>query len=106
MVRNRQGMGRTPSLLGLLLGVSLLAIGAGKAVPAAAATLSGQVFNDVDGNGVLDGADSPLSGIPVQLRTGSTRGFVLAQVSTGATGGYSFTNVPAGTYRLVALLPQ
>jgi hypothetical protein len=106
MEKYARGRGRSRGLLGLLLGASLLAVGAGKAAPAAAATLSGQVFNDVDNNGVLDGGDAPLPGIPVQLRTGATRGLVLAQATTGATGGYSFINVPPGTYRLVALLPQ
>jgi uncharacterized protein (DUF2141 family) len=89
-----------------MLLVCLLSLTLGAAAPGLAATLTGTIRNDVNGNGVLDASDPPLPGILVQLRTGATRGFTIAQTTTDANGFYGFTNIGQGTYRLVQLPPQ
>lgn len=61
-------------------------------------SLSGTVFLDVNRNNSLDTlpTDTALSGVTVQLI--NVDGVVTASAVTTATGGYSFTNVPAATY--------
>jgi protocatechuate 3,4-dioxygenase beta subunit len=100
------GKGRRPTRLWLLgFAVCLFSLTLGASAPGFAATLLGTVRNDVNGNGVLDPSDPPLPGVLVQLRTGATRGFTLAQTTSDANGFYGFTNISAGTYRLVQIPP-
>ena len=64
------------------------------------ATISGQVFNDLNANGLKDGGESGQSGWTVyldangngQLDTGET------STTTAADGSYSFDGLAAGTY--------
>ena len=64
------------------------------------ATISGQVFNDLNANGLKDGGESGQSGWTVyldadgngQLGTGET------STTTAADGSYSFDGLAAGTY--------
>jgi probable HAF family extracellular repeat protein len=67
-------------------------------------TISGQVFNDVSGSGMLSTGDSGLSGWTVQLIDPSS-GMVLQSQATDSIGNYSFTSLAAGTYR-VREMPQ
>jgi uncharacterized surface anchored protein len=90
----------------LALMVWALSLTLGGVTASGAATLLGTVRNDVNANGVFDAADPALPGIVVQLRTGQTRGFTIAQTTTDVNGFYGFTNISAGTYRLIQLLPQ
>jgi protocatechuate 3,4-dioxygenase beta subunit len=106
MGTNQKCRGAARSLCLALAWVATLALGPTAATPLLAATLSGTVFNDVNGNSSLDGGDAPLAGVLVQLRTGALRGFVLAQAVTNINGQYAFINVPAGTYRIVELDPS
>jgi len=52
--------------------------------------------DDRDGNDMLDGDDSPLVGVIVNLLDSS--GAVIATTTTDANGAYLFENVPYGTY--------
>ncbi|MGL4409437.1 MAG: beta strand repeat-containing protein [Zoogloea sp.] len=62
-------------------------------------TLSGQVFLDQNNNGVLNAADSGISGVAIQLLNGS--GTVVASTTTDSSGNYSFANLNPGTYSIV-----
>lgn len=52
-------------------------------------TLSGTVFFDYNGNGVRDGGEPPIEGVPVRVAGLST--------TSGPDGGYSLAGVPGGT---------
>jgi protocatechuate 3,4-dioxygenase beta subunit len=64
-----------------------------------ASSISGQVFQDVDGSGVLKGGDPALAGWQVQLIDPSS-GKVLSTSNSDSGGNYSFTNLGPGTFRL------
>jgi LPXTG-site transpeptidase (sortase) family protein len=71
-----------------------------------ASTLSGiigMVFNDANGNGVQDSGEAALSGVTIQLK--NNVGAVIATTTTDALGGYSFPNLPAGTYTVTETDP-
>ncbi|AKK02145.1 SdrD B-like domain-containing protein [Corynebacterium epidermidicanis] len=61
------------------------------------ATISGRVFDDVDGDGSrVDQTDKDLSGIKVELLRPD--GSVAATTTTNTDGTYSFVGLPVGTY--------
>ena len=68
-----------------------------KATAANSATISGQVFNDKNGNAVKEAGDSGLAGWTVQVLDTSNQ--VLAAQTTDANGNYSITlpPVPVGS---------
>ena len=66
-------------------------------------TITGTVFNDVNANGVIDSGEAPLNGVTIQLANGS--GTVIATTTTNATGGYTFANLPAGSYTVIETDP-
>ncbi|HEV2063302.1 MAG TPA: SdrD B-like domain-containing protein [Thermoanaerobaculia bacterium] len=70
--------------------------------PPATGSISGDKWFDLNANGVIDGADYPLSGIVFVL---TDSGGVQRTTTSGADGKYSFTNLPAGTYDLKEVLP-
>ncbi len=61
-------------------------------------TISGGVWKDLNGNGVINGGEPGFSGVTVRLGQGScmTTGYKTA--NTAVNGSYSFTNIPPGTY--------
>ena len=61
-------------------------------------SISGTVFNDANGNGVLDSGETGLAGWTVELLDASTGNF-LATTVTDSNGNYSFAVQP-GTYRI------
>ncbi len=62
-------------------------------------SISGLKFNDLDGNGIMDGSDAPLDGWTIQLNgysvynTSESRSIV-----TDGSGNYAFNNLWPGTY--------
>jgi Legume lectin domain/SdrD B-like domain/Bacterial pre-peptidase C-terminal domain/Bacterial Ig-like domain len=66
-------------------------------------TISGNVYNDVDGNGLRGAGEPGLASWTVDLEDSS--GNVLATVLTDSSGNYAFAGVGAGTY-LVAEVVQ
>jgi len=67
-------------------------------------SISGNVFNDLNGNGVQDAAEPGLSGVTV-LRKDSTGTTTLESTTTLAGGSYSFTGVDPGTYIIEVTTP-
>ena len=69
------------------------------------------VWSDVDRDGVYDGAESPISGVRVELVTAAggpvtgLDGSPVGAVVTDVNGRYSFSNLAPGTYRVVFTLP-
>jgi FKBP-type peptidyl-prolyl cis-trans isomerase len=67
----------------------------------ATGTLGGTAFIDHNTNGIFDTGEVVLPGVTVTLTgTPTTGGAVNSVVTTNASGNFSFTNVPAGTYQL------
>lgn len=68
-------------------------------------SISGKVFVDVANNGTFDdGADTPRAGETIQLfkqSSGSYPGTPTATTTTDASGNYSFSNLSAGTFKVV-----
>jgi hypothetical protein len=61
-------------------------------------TFSGTVFNDLNGNGILDPGEPGLHGWTVNLY--SANGTIVATTTSAEDGSYSFTKVGPGTYRI------
>jgi len=59
-------------------------------------TISGMVFNDLNGDGLQDGSESGLGGVTIQLL--NSAGTVVATTTTTTNGAYQFMNVPVGNY--------
>ncbi len=65
---------------------------------AVAGTITGNKWLDANGNGVLDPGETGLANWKIALL--DTAGNIVDTVRTDLSGNYSFTNVPAGTYRV------
>lgn len=76
-----------------------------------AATLTGTVFNDFDGNGVMNGLEVGIAGVTLtlsgtqQLADGSSAAITPIIVNTAADGSYSFVNLRPGTYIITQTHP-
>jgi hypothetical protein len=64
--------------------------------------ITGFVWNDLDGDRVRDGNETGIGGFTVYIDTANFGTLDPGEVSaiTGASGGYFFPNLPAGTYRI------
>ncbi len=63
------------------------------------------VFRDANANGIQDAGEPGISGVFVMLTTCS--GDYVTHTQTDANGGYLFSNIPAGSYKIkFALLPD
>ena len=71
--------------------------------PPPSATLSGEVYNDLNGDGTLQAGDPGLSGWTVQLLDSSNT--VVATTTTDSSGDYSFTGVIPGSYTVAVVAP-
>src|SRR5205085_9693596 len=65
-------------------------------------TISGRVFNDKNANGIFDGSDTGISGFRVFLDKDFDGVLDSDEISkpVSTTGTYTFSAVPAGTYRV------
>ena len=77
-----------------------LTIDAGMYTPV---TLGDRVWEDINANGIFDGADAGLSGVTVQLR--DSGGTVIATDTTDGSGLYAFTDLAPGDYSVVFVPP-
>ena len=64
-------------------------------------TFSGEVYNDFNGNGALNGGEPGLSGWTVNLLNGSNQ--VVATATTDSNGDYAFSGVGPGTYSIAVV---
>jgi uncharacterized repeat protein (TIGR01451 family) len=65
-------------------------------------SIGGKLFDDANGNGVLDDGEGGLAGWSVQLQ--DAIGSVVATAQADAGGSYSFTGLDAATYRVRLML--
>ncbi|HHL34881.1 MAG TPA: hypothetical protein ENJ30_11000, partial [Desulfobulbaceae bacterium] len=66
-------------------------------------SIGDQIWNDQNGNGVLDAGEAPLSGVQVCIGVdldGDGTADYRATTTTGADGTYLFDNLPAGTHTI------
>ncbi len=75
-----------------------------KAGVAESGDITGQVWEDSDGDGLREGGEPALSGVSVQLLNCANQ--VIATNTTNASGGYTFGSVPPGDYKIRVLLPS
>jgi hypothetical protein len=71
-------------------------------------SIAGEVFNDANSNGKLDGGESPLSGVTVYLDL-NDNGVLDSTDPTykvGSNGLYSFNYLPAGTFYIREVVPS
>ncbi len=61
-------------------------------------SISGEVYNDVNGDGKLENGDTGLAGVTVTLYNSNG---VVASTTTNSSGMYSFSNLAPGTYKVV-----
>ena len=65
--------------------------------------VSGEVYNDLNGNGTLDPGDPGLPGWTVDLY--DSNGNLIATTTSDANGDYSFSDLGPGTYTVEEILP-
>jgi hypothetical protein len=65
--------------------------------------VSGLAFNDLNGNGIREPYEPGLSGVVINLTTQTNS--VISVTATDAFGNYRFTDIPFGSYRVVANVP-
>ena len=75
--------------------------------PPMVGAISGQAFDDLNGNGTLDRGENGLAGLTVYLDIGNLGHFVPGDPSTltDASGNYSFSNLTPGTYTVAEVIP-
>src|SRR5439155_440980 len=66
--------------------------------PAGPNMIAGSVFNDVNGNGVIDGGEAPLANVAITLRDAANN--PVAATTTTVTGSFTFAGLASGTYTL------
>lgn len=89
-------VGTTPSAIsGVVLAQGTNASGNDFAELVTSSTISGRVYNDTNNNGVIDGADSGISGVTITLTGADINGNpVSVSTTTDPGGAYSFINLP------------
>ena len=69
-------------------------------------TLSGTVYQDLDNDGVINGADTTIDGVTVTLSGTNDLGVIVPIITTTAGGGaYSFGSLRPGTYTITETQP-
>lgn len=65
--------------------------------------LSGLAFNDLNGNGIREPNEPGLSGVVINLQTQTNS--IISVTASDAFGNYRFTDIPFGSYRVLANVP-
>lgn len=72
--------------------------------PGSNAGVSGQIWGDVNGNGIQEAGDNGLNNVYVSLYSSSN--YLIGRALTNASGQYTFAGVPPGNYYVVVAMPQ
>ncbi len=67
-------------------------------------SIQGNVYNDLNGNGAIDGGEPKLSGVTVRLL--DNNGNFITSTLTDGTGHYTFNNLTPGTYQVQVVVPS
>jgi len=67
--------------------------------------VTGQVYDDKNGNGSQDNGEPGVAGAEVTLSDGNRSGSVIRTAITNVSGIYTLNDVPAGQYTLQVTLP-
>ncbi len=70
-----------------------------------ASSLSGTVYSDANNDGIVDGTETLLDGVPVQLTGTDYLGQSVSISGITSGGAYSFTNLRPGTYTITETQP-
>ncbi|MEN6644962.1 MAG: SdrD B-like domain-containing protein [Armatimonadia bacterium] len=84
----------------LLIGVVVVSIAVSASAGSAALQLGGRVWNDTNGNGVVDPGEPGLNGVTVKLSWTDATGTSRSATTLTASGSYAFSNLPAGAYKV------
>ncbi|MEN6545485.1 MAG: SdrD B-like domain-containing protein [Armatimonadia bacterium] len=84
----------------LLIGVVVVSIAVSASAGSAALQLGGRVWNDTNGNGVVDPGEPGLNGVTVKLSWTDATGTSRFATTLTASGSYAFSNLPAGAYKV------
>lgn len=71
--------------------------------PCSRGGLSGLAYNDLNGNGIREPSEPGLSGVVINLQTQTNS--VISVTATDAFGNYRFTDIPFGSYKVIANVP-
>ena len=93
---------KSPTTLFLLS--LLLSAGAGQLLAAQSGSITGNVYCDLDKNGVCDCEEGGLEGIPVRIYVQQCSGTPLQTVSTDVKGNFAFDAFDPGTYCVMVQL--
>jgi hypothetical protein len=93
---------KSPTTLFLLS--LLLSAGAGQLFAASSGSITGNVYCDMDKNGVCDCEEGGLEGIPVRIYVQHCSGTPLQTVSTDVKGNFEFDRFDPGTYCVMVQL--
>ena len=74
----------------------------------ATASISGTLWNDSNGNGVVDSGESPTGARQIFIDTNGNGKLDAGEITTTShtNGNYSFANLPAGTYNITRVFPS
>ncbi len=89
------------AVIALAASLAFSFVGAAPVTRAVGGTISGRVINDLDGDGDPNDANEPgLAGWQVRLEIGDVEPRTVLEVKTNSVGGYLFSDLPGGEYRL------
>jgi protocatechuate 3,4-dioxygenase beta subunit len=67
-------------------------------------TISGQKFEDNNGDGIKNGADAGIAGWQIQLLNATDDSQIGSDAITDVNGNYNFTNIGPGSYKIVEVV--
>jgi hypothetical protein len=82
---------------------------AGSNASTGTASISGTIFNDANGNGVMDSRELPMVGVTVFIDVNGTGVYNASNdvsTTTDGNGNYSFSSLMAGRYTIVEMTPS